>query len=71
MSIRAVLVCHQGTETGPITAEWTYWADVEEARQAEAELARPCGPLCIGVHTIVRQLVEPDRRRKPPARTRT
>lgn len=49
---RAALVCHSSTQTGPVT-EWTYWDSNGQARQAEAKLT-PCGPLCIGVHTVVR-----------------
>lgn len=60
MSARAALVCHRSIETGPITAEWTYWDTTGQARQAEAELT-PCGPLCVEVHTVVRVDVgEPD-----------
>ncbi|EFG74155.1 hypothetical protein HMPREF0591_5936 [Mycobacterium parascrofulaceum ATCC BAA-614] len=53
VSVVAALVCHRSTETGPITVEATYWDTTGQARQAEAELT-PCGPLCIGVHTVVR-----------------
>ncbi|MEE2853509.1 MAG: hypothetical protein VX424_12770 [Actinomycetota bacterium] len=53
MSVRAALVCYRRTQTGPITVEWTYWDTTGQARQAEAELT-PCGPLCIGVHTVAR-----------------
>ncbi|MGV0603931.1 hypothetical protein [Mycolicibacterium sp. XJ1904] len=52
MSIRAALVCYRG-ESAAYAAEWTYWDSREQARRAEAELT-PCGPLCIGVHTVVR-----------------
>lgn len=52
MSVRGVLVCHRGAAAA-YSAEWTYWDGVEEARQAEAELAQPCGPQCAGNHTIV------------------
>ncbi|ULE35051.1 hypothetical protein [Mycobacterium sp. IDR2000157661] len=47
----AVLICYR-TQSGDFAAEWTYWVDVEEARQAQAELT-PCGTLCIGVHSVV------------------
>lgn len=57
MSARAALVCHRSTETGPITVEATYWDTTGQAREAEAELT-PCGPLCIGVHTIARLDIE-------------
>lgn len=74
MSARAALVCHRSTETGPITVEWTYWESTRQARQAEAELT-PCGPLCIGVHSVVRLNRGPDRkranRRVPGALSRT
>lgn len=63
MSVCAALVCHRSTQTGPITAEWTYWDSSRQARQAEAELT-PCGPLCVAVHTVVRLDREPDRRRR-------
>ncbi|CAA0136105.1 Uncharacterised protein [Mycolicibacterium vanbaalenii] len=58
----AALVCHRSTQTGPITAEWTYWDSREQARQAEVELV-PCGPLCVGVHSVVRVALAPARRR--------
>lgn len=66
MSARAALVCHRNTQTGHIAVEWTWWNSIKEARQAEAELT-PCGPLCIGVHTVAR-VPDPTRR---PSRTRT
>jgi len=59
---RAALICHRSTQTGPITAEWTYWESREQARQAEAQLT-PCGPLCIGVHSVVRLGLLPEPRR--------
>lgn len=59
MSARAALVCHRSTQTGPITVEATYWDTTGQARQAEAELT-PCGPLCIGVHSVVRVDVVPE-----------
>ena len=62
MSARVALVCHRSTQTGPITAEWTYWDTTGQARQAEAELT-PCGRFCIGVHSVARLDLEPDRRR--------
>jgi hypothetical protein len=68
VSVRAVLVCHRGQSTA-YSDEWTFWADIEEARQAEAELA-PCGPQC-GVHIVVRLDLEPDPLRWLPSRTRT
>ncbi|SEH79572.1 hypothetical protein SAMN04489835_4230 [Mycolicibacterium rutilum] len=49
MSLRAVLVCHRYP---PNNAEWTHWETIEQARSAAAELT-PCGPLCIGVHSVV------------------
>ncbi|MFA1705519.1 hypothetical protein ACDT10_21715 [Mycobacterium intracellulare] len=52
MSARAALVCHRSTQTGPITVEATYWDTIGQARQAEAELT-PCGPWCVGVHSVV------------------
>lgn len=61
MSAVAVLVCHRCPPTGPITAEWTYWDSTGQARAAEAELT-PCGPLCIGVHSVVRLDLEPQPR---------
>lgn len=68
------LVCHRSTQTGPITVEATYWETTEQARQAEAELT-PCGPFCIGVHSVVRLDRGPDRkranRRVPGALSRT
>lgn len=77
-SFHAVLVCHRDHPTRTLTAQWTYWDSVEEARQAEEELT-PCGPHCIGVHTVVRVDVEaPPRVRRshglrttnrPPSRT--
>ena len=63
MTARAALVCYRSTEKGPITAEFTYWADVEEARQAETELT-PCGALCAGIHTVACLDVEVQPRRK-------
>jgi hypothetical protein len=53
VSVDAALVCYHNPPSGPISVEWTYWDSREQARQAEAELA-PCGPLCIGVHSVVR-----------------
>jgi hypothetical protein len=52
-SWRAALVCYHNPPSGPISVEWTYWDTRVQARQAEAELT-PCGPLCIGVHSVVR-----------------
>ncbi|UXA14080.1 hypothetical protein KXD97_10030 [Mycobacterium sp. SMC-8] len=52
MTALGVLVCHRATETGPITVEWTYWENVEEARRAEAVLS-PCSDLCVLVHSVV------------------
>lgn len=48
-----MLVCHRSTETGPVTVEATYWDSSGQALQAEAKLTS-CGPLCIGVHSVVR-----------------
>jgi hypothetical protein len=47
---RYALVCHPAADTGR-NAEWTYWADRDEAQAACDELT-PCGPHCAGVHTI-------------------
>jgi hypothetical protein len=55
----AVLVCHRSTQTGPVTVEFTYWDNTEQARQAELELGHPCGPLCIGIHSVVLVDIEP------------
>lgn len=61
--MRVVLVCHRSSQIGPVAAEWTYWDSREQAHQAEAELT-PCGPLCVGVHSVVSldSLAEPRRR---------
>lgn len=67
MSARAVLVCYCEP---PSTAEWTYWDSTGQARQAEAELT-PCGPLCIGVHSVVQVDLVPDTARGRWSRTRT
>lgn len=68
MSVRAALVCYRRTQIGPITVEWTYWESREQARQAEDQLT-PCGPLCIGVHSVV---CVPDPTHRPSrARTRS
>lgn len=58
MSARAVLVCHPDPSAA-YSAEITYWDTTGQARQAEAELT-PCGPLCIGVHSVVRVNVVPN-----------
>lgn len=63
MSARAALVCHRSTQTGHIAVEWTWWNSIKEARQAEAELTL-CGPLCIGVHSVVNLAGAPDPRRR-------
>lgn len=72
MTVRAALVCYHAPPDGAYTAEWTYWDSREQARQAEAELT-PCGPLCIGVHSVVRvdATSEPKRRadRRQPVTT--
>lgn len=66
----AVLVCHPDPSVSS-TAEFTYWADAAEARQAEAELAHPCGPECQQIHSIVRLDAELEpRRRTTTPRTR-
>lgn len=57
VSAVAALVCHRSNHAGPITVEFTYWDTTGQARQAEAELT-PCGPLCMGVHSIVRVDIE-------------
>lgn len=49
---QAALICHRATKAGPITIEATYWDTVEQAGQAERELA-PCSDLCVNVHTVV------------------
>lgn len=60
----AVLVCYRGCpQNGPTAGEFTYWDDAGQAGQAEAELT-PCGPRCIGVHTIARLDLLPDPRRR-------
>ncbi|OBF05347.1 hypothetical protein A5775_24350 [Mycobacterium sp. 852002-10029_SCH5224772] len=61
MSVLAALICYRCTQTGPITVEWTYWESAGQARQAEAELT-PCGPLCVGVHSVTRVDVVPEPR---------
>ena len=38
MSARAALVCYRQTESGPVSAEFTYWDTACQARQAAAEL---------------------------------
>lgn len=63
MTARAALVCYHAAETGSITAEFTYWADADEAQRVEAELT-PCGFLCVGIHTIARLDAEPEPRRR-------
>jgi hypothetical protein len=62
VSVRAALISYRGNRTGPITVEWTNWDSAGQARQAEAELI-PCGPLCIGVHSVVRLDSLPEPRR--------
>ncbi|BBY36822.1 hypothetical protein MMAN_09560 [Mycobacterium mantenii] len=66
----AVLVCHRRNYAGPIAVECTYWDTTGQARQAEAELT-PCGPLCIGVHSVVRVDLQPAFTRGRWSRTRT
>ncbi|MFZ0715919.1 hypothetical protein [Mycobacterium sp.] len=63
MNVRAVLVCHPEPQQSS-SAEFTFWADVAEARRAEAELGHRCGPLCVEIHTIARLGLEPDPRRR-------
>lgn len=60
--LRAALICHRCRQTGSITVEWTYWDSRQQARQAEVELT-PCGPLCIGLHSVVRLDSPPEPRR--------
>lgn len=68
MSVRGVLVCYRSTDIGPTTAEWTFWHSIGQAREGEADLT-PCGPLCIGVHSVVRvDLAAPARRGGRPRR---
>ncbi len=65
----AALVCHPDPSMSG-SAEFTFWADLREARHAEAELT-PCGPHCIGSHTAVRLSAELEpRRRTTTPRTR-
>jgi hypothetical protein len=66
---RAVLVCHPDPSVSG-SAEFTFWADVEEARQARDELT-PCGPLCAGAHSVARLDLEPNPRCWLLSRTRT
>ncbi len=47
---RAALVCFH--DDSRVSVELTFWRDVAEARQAELELT-PCGPQCVGCHSIV------------------
>jgi hypothetical protein len=47
---RFALICYH--DSGKPSVEVTYWPTRAQAIQAEAELA-PCGPRCIGVHTVV------------------
>lgn len=70
--VRAVLVCHPDPSK-PGSAEFTFWANLDEARQAEAELCHPrCGPHCIGSYTAVRVSAQLEPRRRPTTpRTRT
>lgn len=70
MSIRAALVCYRNsTQTGLITAEFTYWDSIAQAEQAKPELT-PCDPqdavdtLCVGIHSIVGLDVMPEPRRR-------
>jgi hypothetical protein len=58
---RAALLCFHPKKP----AEATYWDTIEDASQAMAELANPCGPRCIGVHSVVALDPEP-----PPPRPR-
>lgn len=70
VAARAALVCHGGT-SGGYQAEWTYWDSIEQAREAEAELAHPCGPLCIGVHSAIRVQIAAPRPWSRTTATRT
>jgi hypothetical protein len=65
----AVLVCHPDPSVSG-TAEFTFWADLAEARQARDELT-PCGPLCAGAHSIARLDLEPNSRCWLLSQTRT
>ena len=47
------LICHHDPTTGPASVEVTRWDTRAEAEQASSE-CWPCGPRCIGVHTVVR-----------------
>ena len=68
MNNRAALVCHPDPSVSG-GAEFTFWADAEEAWQAKIELT-PCGPRCSGVHTVARVDLEPNPRCWPLSRTR-
>lgn len=64
---RGVLVCHCVTKNGdPANPEWTYWADLAEARHARDALT-PCGPRCGGSHTCVEVDVPRPRRSQASA----
>lgn len=69
---RAALVCYRD-HGRVVDAEWTIWNSREQAEQARAELA-PCGPYCIGVHSIVaigHETTGPLSRHREVARTRS
>jgi hypothetical protein len=61
MTAGAVLVCHPDPRIAG-GAEFTFWANAAEARQAEVELT-PCGNRCSGRHSVARVDLEPDPRR--------
>lgn len=66
--VRAVLVCHRGA-TAAYRVEWTYWDSVEQAREAETELAHPCSRSCIEIHTVVSVPIATPRRSWTRTRT--
>ncbi len=57
---RYALICHH--DSGRI--EFTRWSTCQEAEAALAELV-PCGPKCIGAHTVVNVDPPPTRPRHP------
>ncbi|CAM3074366.1 hypothetical protein [Mycobacterium intermedium] len=64
MTVRAALVCHRDASAS-YQAEWTYWDSIEQAHEAEDELAHPCGPLCAEIHSVVRVDISAPRPRQP------
>jgi hypothetical protein len=51
-SARYALICYHDPDTGPASIEVTRWPTRQEAQQVSKECF-PCGPRCIGVHTVV------------------